>query len=189
MAQLKTMCILPSCGTLRVVVWLSLIAFGVNATIRDGVHIAEGTLFAMGTNFTGKKTEPWSIYKGNPAEKQKFLVKTLIYNSYHENSCNAMSNYEQKFICPKTKTALVLAEDGNTLHNTSTEEPISYEINDIVDLTYPKELFEQDRKEQLAYNDAYQRYDRGVTWVFESLNSDEATVRQKMTNLLGLKPE
>ncbi|MDI9864030.1 class I SAM-dependent methyltransferase [Flectobacillus longus] len=99
-----------------------------------------------------------------------------------------MSNYEQKFICPKTKTALVLAEDGNTLHNTSTEEPISYEINDIVDLTYPKELFEQDRKEQLAYNDAYQRYDRGVTWVFESLNSDEATVRQKMTNLLGLKP-
>jgi sugar O-acyltransferase (sialic acid O-acetyltransferase NeuD family) len=37
--------------------------FGVNATIRDGVHIAEGTLFAMGTNFTGKKTEPWSIYK------------------------------------------------------------------------------------------------------------------------------
>lgn len=51
--------------------------FGVNATIRDGVHIAEGTLFAMGTNFTGKKTEPWSIYKGNPAEKAKISSKDI----------------------------------------------------------------------------------------------------------------
>ncbi len=99
-----------------------------------------------------------------------------------------MSNYDKNFICPKTKTPLVLSEDGKTLHNTSADEPISYEVNDIVDLTFPKELFEQDRKEQLAYNDAYQRYDRGVTWVFESLNADEATTRQKMTDLLGLKP-
>jgi ubiquinone/menaquinone biosynthesis C-methylase UbiE len=99
-----------------------------------------------------------------------------------------MSNYEKNFICPKTKTNLVLSEDGKTLTNTSTQEPISYELNDIVDLTYPKELFEQDRKEQLAYNDAYQRYDRGVSWVFESLNADEKTTREKMASLLGLKP-
>ena len=92
------------------------------------------------------------------------------------------------FICPKTKTKLVLSEDGKTLHNTSTDEPISYEIDDILDLTYPKELFEQDRKERVAYDDAFQRYDRGVTWVFESLNSDEKVNRQKMCDLLHLKP-
>ena len=50
---------------------------GVNATIRDGVHLAEGTLIAMGTNFTGKKTDPWSIYKGNPAEKAKISSKDI----------------------------------------------------------------------------------------------------------------
>ena len=99
-----------------------------------------------------------------------------------------MNNYEQNFICPKTKTRLVLSEDGKILHNTSADEPISYEIDDILDLTYPKELFEQDRKERVAYDDAYQRYDRGVTWVFESLNSDEQVNRQKMCDLLHLKP-
>lgn len=99
-----------------------------------------------------------------------------------------MDNYEQNYVCPKTKTELELSEDGKTLTNTSLQEPLSYEVNDIVDLTFPKELFEQDRKEQLAYNDAYQRYDRGVTWVFESLNSDEKTNREKMCSLLHLKP-
>jgi ubiquinone/menaquinone biosynthesis C-methylase UbiE len=99
-----------------------------------------------------------------------------------------MNNYEQNFICPKTKTKLILSDDGKTLHNTSAEEPLSYEIDDILDLTYPKELFEQDRKERVAYDDAFQRYDRGVTWVFESLNSDEQVNRQKMCDLLHLKP-
>jgi ubiquinone/menaquinone biosynthesis C-methylase UbiE len=99
-----------------------------------------------------------------------------------------MNNYEQNFICPKTKTKLVLSDDGKTLHNTSSDELISYEIDDILDLTYPKELFEQDRKERVAYDDAFQRYDRGVTWVFESLNSDEQVNRQKMCDLLHLIP-
>lgn len=99
-----------------------------------------------------------------------------------------MNNYEQNYVCPKTKTELELSEDGKTLTNTSLQETISYEVNDIVDLTFPKELFEQDRKEQIAYNDAYQRYDRGVTWVFESLNSNEQENREKMCSLLHLKP-
>lgn len=99
-----------------------------------------------------------------------------------------MDNYEQNYVCPKTKTELELSEDGKTLTNTSLQQPLSYEVNDIVDLTFPKELFEQDRKEQMAYNDAYQRYDRGVTWVFESLNSDEQENREKMCSLLHLKP-
>ena len=99
-----------------------------------------------------------------------------------------MDNHEQNYICPKTKTELELSADGKTLTNTSIQQPLSYEVNDIVDLTFPKELFEQDRKEQMAYNDAYQRYDRGVTWVFESLNSDEKENREKMCSLLHLKP-
>lgn len=99
-----------------------------------------------------------------------------------------MNNYEQNFICPKTKTKLVLSEDGKVLTNTSESEPLSYEIDEIVDLTFPKELFEQDRKERVAYDDAFQRYDRGVTWVFESLNADEQENREKMCSLLNLKP-
>jgi sugar O-acyltransferase (sialic acid O-acetyltransferase NeuD family) len=41
---------------------------GVNATIRDGLTIGEGTLVAMGACLT-RDTEPWSVYKGNPARK------------------------------------------------------------------------------------------------------------------------
>jgi sugar O-acyltransferase (sialic acid O-acetyltransferase NeuD family) len=41
---------------------------GVNATIRDGLTIGQGTLVAMGACVT-RDTEPWSVYKGNPARK------------------------------------------------------------------------------------------------------------------------
>ena len=43
---------------------------GVNAAIRNGLKLAEGSLIAMGAVLT-HSTEPWSIYKGNPAKKQK----------------------------------------------------------------------------------------------------------------------
>ncbi len=42
--------------------------FGVNSTIRDGLHIAEGTLVAMSASVT-KDTEPWGLYYGLPAKK------------------------------------------------------------------------------------------------------------------------
>lgn len=42
--------------------------FGVNATIRDRIHIAEGTLIAMAAAVT-RDTEAWGVYKGNPAKK------------------------------------------------------------------------------------------------------------------------
>jgi sugar O-acyltransferase (sialic acid O-acetyltransferase NeuD family) len=42
--------------------------FGVNATVRDRVHIAEGSLIAMAAAVIGD-TEPWGVYKGNPAKK------------------------------------------------------------------------------------------------------------------------
>ena len=42
--------------------------FGVNATLRDGLDVGEGTFVAMSTALT-ENTEPWSAYKGNPAKK------------------------------------------------------------------------------------------------------------------------
>jgi sugar O-acyltransferase (sialic acid O-acetyltransferase NeuD family) len=43
--------------------------FGVNSTIRDGLHIAESTLIAMGSLIT-KNTEREGFYMGVPAKKQ-----------------------------------------------------------------------------------------------------------------------
>ena len=42
--------------------------FGVNATIRNATYIAEGSLIAMGAVVT-RDTEPWGVYKGNPAKR------------------------------------------------------------------------------------------------------------------------
>lgn len=50
--------------------------FGVNSTIRDFTHIAEGSFIAMGACLT-KDTEPWGVYKGIPAQKGKALSKDL----------------------------------------------------------------------------------------------------------------
>ena len=52
--------------------------FGVNATIRDGLHIAEGTLVGMSAAIT-KNTEPWGVYQGIPAEKGEVLSKDLDF--------------------------------------------------------------------------------------------------------------
>lgn len=43
--------------------------FGVNCTIRDYLHIAEGTLVGMAAAII-KPTEAWGVYMGNPAEKR-----------------------------------------------------------------------------------------------------------------------
>jgi sugar O-acyltransferase (sialic acid O-acetyltransferase NeuD family) len=50
--------------------------FGVNSTIRDGIRIAEGTFVAMGASVT-RDTEPWGVYKGNPARKGEVLSRDL----------------------------------------------------------------------------------------------------------------
>ncbi|MGP0061982.1 MAG: acetyltransferase [Isosphaeraceae bacterium] len=42
---------------------------GVNATVRDGLRLGEGTLVGMGACI-GRDTEPWSVYQGNPARKR-----------------------------------------------------------------------------------------------------------------------
>jgi sugar O-acyltransferase (sialic acid O-acetyltransferase NeuD family) len=51
---------------------------GVNATIRDGVNLAEGTFVAMSAAIT-KSTEPWGVYKGNPAKKSEMLSTDLDF--------------------------------------------------------------------------------------------------------------
>ena len=50
--------------------------FGVNATLRDGLYLAEGTLVAMGACVT-KNTEAWGVYTGVPAKKGDVLSKDL----------------------------------------------------------------------------------------------------------------
>ncbi|MBZ4036560.1 acetyltransferase [Flavobacterium sp. 17A] len=50
--------------------------FGVNSTIRDGLHIAEGTFVGMSASIT-KNTESWSIYKGNLGQKSEISSKKI----------------------------------------------------------------------------------------------------------------
>jgi sugar O-acyltransferase (sialic acid O-acetyltransferase NeuD family) len=50
--------------------------FGVNSTVRDGVRIAEGTFVAMAAAVT-RDTEPWGVYKGNPAVRGSVLSSQL----------------------------------------------------------------------------------------------------------------
>ena len=42
--------------------------FGVNATIKDGLKISQGTMLGMGCSQT-KNTEEWSLYLGSPSKK------------------------------------------------------------------------------------------------------------------------
>jgi sugar O-acyltransferase (sialic acid O-acetyltransferase NeuD family) len=43
---------------------------GVNATLKDQITLAEGTLIGMGANIT-KSTEPWSLYKADATKASK----------------------------------------------------------------------------------------------------------------------
>jgi len=51
---------------------------GVNATIRDGLRLAEGSLIAMSASVT-QDTEPWGVYKGIPAKKGSVLSHELDF--------------------------------------------------------------------------------------------------------------
>lgn len=51
---------------------------GVNATVRDQVRIAEGSLIGMAAAVT-RDTEPWGVYKGNPATKGDRLSSELDF--------------------------------------------------------------------------------------------------------------
>jgi sugar O-acyltransferase (sialic acid O-acetyltransferase NeuD family) len=51
--------------------------FGVNATLRDGINIAKGSLVAMAAAIT-KDTEEWGVYIGNPAKKLENKISTSL---------------------------------------------------------------------------------------------------------------
>jgi ubiquinone/menaquinone biosynthesis C-methylase UbiE len=101
-----------------------------------------------------------------------------------------MTNKEflDALVCPLTNTPLQVTEDGQKLVN---EEGTVYEIGDtgIVNMLYPKELLPEDAREQYLYDQAFLRYDKGVSWMFETLNhSDEKKTREFMISLLNLAP-
>ncbi|MGE3317124.1 MAG: acetyltransferase [Planctomycetaceae bacterium] len=52
--------------------------FGVNATIRDGLRIAEGTLVGMGAVVT-RETLPWSVFKGTPARPAEISSRDVDF--------------------------------------------------------------------------------------------------------------
>jgi acetyltransferase-like isoleucine patch superfamily enzyme len=52
--------------------------FGVNATVRDRLTIAEGTLVGMGAVIT-KDTTAWSVYKGTPAAAANVSSRDLDF--------------------------------------------------------------------------------------------------------------
>jgi sugar O-acyltransferase (sialic acid O-acetyltransferase NeuD family) len=51
-------------------------SFGVNSTIRDGLDIGEGTFLAMASSLT-RSTEPYGVYKGNPATRSKLDSRSI----------------------------------------------------------------------------------------------------------------
>ena len=51
---------------------------GVNATIRDYIHLAEGSLIGMGAMVV-KDTEPWGVYTGAPAKKGDKLSNEIDF--------------------------------------------------------------------------------------------------------------
>lgn len=98
------------------------------------------------------------------------------------------NDFLNALVCPKTQQPLQLSTDGKTL---TAADGTVYPVMDagIVDMVHPRELFEDDAREQHLYDQAYQRYDRGVSWVFETLDhSDEAATRQFMIGLMNLQP-
>ncbi len=89
---------------------------------------------------------------------------------------------------PETGASLTISDDHKVL---TAPDGTTYDVRDggIINMLYPKELLAEDAREQFLYDQAYLRYDRGVSWVFETLNgSDEAATRQFMISLMALKP-
>lgn len=97
-------------------------------------------------------------------------------------------DFLQSLVCPITGGPLKVSADGKTL---TSENGTIYEVGDtgIVNILYPKELLPEDAREQYLYDQAFLRYDKGVSWVFETLNhSDEAATRKLFIDLMELKP-
>jgi len=119
-----------------------------------------------------------------------FKEKKVILAQHINIAKNVMTHQDflKALVCPLTGSPLTIAEDGKTL---TSEDGTIYEVGDtgIVNMLYPKELLPGDAHEQYLYDQAFLRYDKGVSWVFETLNhSDEAATRRFFIDLMDLKP-
>jgi acetyltransferase-like isoleucine patch superfamily enzyme len=56
---------------------------GTNAIVLPGTHLEEGVLVTAGSLIMGK-TEPWGVYKGNPAVLVKKINPSKIYKKYNK---------------------------------------------------------------------------------------------------------
>jgi ubiquinone/menaquinone biosynthesis C-methylase UbiE len=119
-----------------------------------------------------------------------FKEKKVILAQHINIAKNIMTHQDflKALVCPLTGSPLTIAADGKTL---TSEDGTIYEVGDtgIVNMLYPKELLPGDAHEQYLYDQAFLRYDKGVSWVFETLNhSDEAATRRFFIDLMDLKP-
>jgi len=119
-----------------------------------------------------------------------FKEKKVILAQHINIAKNVMTHQDflKALVCPLTGSPLTIAADGKTL---TSEDGTIYEVGDtgIVNMLYPKELLPGDAHEQYLYDQAFLRYDKGVSWVFETLNhSDEAATRRFFIDLMDLKP-
>ena len=118
--------------------------------------------------------------------QRKKVILTRFINK--KNTEMDHKEFLESLVCPLTGGTLTIAEDGNTLTST---DGVIYEVGEtgIVNMLYPKELLPGDAREQYLYDQAFLRYDKGVSWVFETLNhSDEAATRKFFIDLMELEP-
>ncbi|MGA0559320.1 class I SAM-dependent methyltransferase [Larkinella sp. VNQ87] len=97
-------------------------------------------------------------------------------------------DFLRSLVDPQDRTPLTLSDDQKTLVS---QNGTTYDVLEggIFNGLYPKNLLAEDAREQYLYDQAYLRYDRGVSWVFQTLNdSDEAATRRFMIGLMNLKP-
>ena len=98
-------------------------------------------------------------------------------------------------VCPLTLKPLeltVFSQKGDIVINgllENKEAGSSYEIkNGIVNFTHPKELVGLDKNFNEKYEENAKLYEEGMEWLFSSFYETEDDVRNKLVDLLELKP-
>lgn len=95
--------------------------------------------------------------------------------------------------CPASNDKLALTagqlNGEEVLRGTLTAQGRSYEITDgVPNFIYPKQLLEDDADVLRKYDEAADKYEVGLDWLFGSFFEDEVAVRNQMIDLLGLQP-
>lgn len=105
-----------------------------------------------------------------------------------------MDKARQIYVCPETKTPLSLQvtseRDGVVLEGGfSTATGRVYPVNDgLPDFTWPAELLPMDAATRDAYNELAESYEKYTPVLFNTYSTDEAHIRNQMTDKLNLTP-